>query len=55
MAGSQTPQEVTTSKMEKVIREAGRTPARRNTHYQIILSSAVELATKKHKEHKGKN
>jgi aminodeoxyfutalosine synthase len=36
MAGSKTPQEVTTSKMEKVIREAGRVPAQRNTNYEVI-------------------
>ncbi|MEZ0296607.1 MAG: aminofutalosine synthase MqnE [Candidatus Methylacidiphilales bacterium] len=36
MAGSQTPQEQRVAVLERAIREAGRTPARRNTVYDII-------------------
>lgn len=40
MAGAQTPQEQTAAKMEKAIREAGRTPARRDTHYRLLGAKA---------------
>lgn len=36
MAGSKTPQEQTTSALEKAIREAGRVPRQRNTFYEVI-------------------
>ena len=36
MAGAKTPQEQTTATLERVIREAGRDPAQRNSHYERI-------------------
>jgi aminodeoxyfutalosine synthase len=36
MAGAQTPQEQTVATMERVIREAGRDPMQRNSHYGRI-------------------
>ena len=36
MAGSQTPQEVNARKMERTIREAGRIPVQRDTHYRHL-------------------
>ena len=40
MAGAKTPQEQTVAHLERVIREAGREPMQRNTHYQRIASTA---------------
>jgi aminodeoxyfutalosine synthase len=39
MAGAATPQEQTVRALEKAIREAGRTPAQRNTYYEVISPS----------------
>lgn len=36
MAGAKTPQQQTVSALEKAIREAGREPSQRNSHYQLI-------------------
>jgi len=35
-AGAQTPQQQTVAALERAIREAGREPAQRNSHYEII-------------------
>ncbi|MBS0661084.1 MAG: aminofutalosine synthase MqnE [Verrucomicrobia bacterium] len=40
LAGAQTPQEQTVAALEKAIREAGREPRQRNTHYERIDSTA---------------
>ncbi|MGC3989295.1 MAG: CofH family radical SAM protein, partial [Chthoniobacteraceae bacterium] len=39
MAGAKTPQEQTIDTMERAIREAGREPRQRDSHYQVIAST----------------
>ena len=41
MAGAKTPQEQTVAVLERIIREAGRVPVQRNTHYERIAAAAV--------------
>ena len=40
MAGERTPQEQTMAALGQVIREAGREPAQRNSHYEKIANGA---------------
>ena len=40
LAGAKTPQGQTVAALEKAIREAGRTPSQRDSHYQPIASTA---------------
>jgi len=44
MAGAKTPQEMTVSTLERVIREAGREPRQRNTYYERIASTRPDRA-----------
>ena len=44
MAGAKTPQEQTVATLERTIREAGREPRQRNSHYEPIASTAPPLA-----------
>ena len=47
MAGAKTPQEQTVAALENAIREAGRDPMQRDSHYNRIVSTfrAVPVAT----------
>ena len=41
MAGAKTPQEQTAATMERIIREAGRTPVQRDTYYERLAANAA--------------
>jgi aminodeoxyfutalosine synthase len=41
MAGATTPQQQTTAALEQAIREAGREPAQRDSHYRRIKSTPI--------------
>lgn len=44
MAGAKTPQEQTVATLERTIREAGREPRQRDSHYQVIASTSPVVA-----------
>jgi aminodeoxyfutalosine synthase len=52
MAGAKTPQEQTVGVLERVIREAGRVPAQRNTYYEVI-GKTEPLPAARHLQPKG--
>lgn len=45
MAGAQTPQQQTVAQLEKTIRESGRVPHQRNSHYEHIQPTACAAAS----------
>ena len=41
MAGSRTPEALTTAAIERIIRDAGRVPVERDTFYNVVAPAAV--------------
>jgi aminodeoxyfutalosine synthase len=47
-AGADTPQEITVSEIERLIREAGRVPVERNTLYHRVERTGTSWAAREH-------